>query len=177
MALETMVDCSCATMAPLWLEATRRAREGHLLTSGAEELPFEPSPALLNLGRSSLSKYRALAAWRHVALWQQRTEVGDPDFAFAMRGVYFTPCPDCTPFSWSRSAEDAPDVGAFDGPAEMKRWAAEGAAAVLASLEELLAKLRAGTSYEEEVLADLVKPATRRSLRDVLKLEKIRPHG
>lgn len=143
---------------------------------GARAVPslgFEPSPALLRLGKSSHSKYRGLAAWRHAALWQRALgAVEDAEFLAALRCVYFTPCADAPPFSWSRAAGRAPGVDRFSGPAELKRWAAEGAYCVLKALRELGSGLRRGRTWDEEVRAMLLRPAIRRTLEDVLKLEE-----
>ncbi|MFT5685540.1 MAG: hypothetical protein ACI8RZ_006494, partial [Myxococcota bacterium] len=126
-ALETMIDTSCADMGPLWLEATRRARNG-LGSARVPNLGFAPSAKYLALGKSSRSKYRGLAAWRHAVLWQGVLgEIEDEDFREALRTVYFTPFPtNKPPYAWSSKASAAPGVGQFESPTTLKHQAKEG---------------------------------------------------
>ncbi|HND33876.1 MAG TPA: hypothetical protein PLA94_27945, partial [Myxococcota bacterium] len=56
-ALEAMVDHTCDDMGPLWLEATREARQ-NLEDHGLADLGFAPSPRYVALSKGARSRYR-----------------------------------------------------------------------------------------------------------------------
>lgn len=173
-ALEQMMDLTCAEMGPLWLEATRQQRV-HLGT--VNELPFRPSPKYLALNKSSRSKYRGLAAWRHAVMWQDvLVEVADGDYRAATEAMYFTPYPaNEPPYAWSRSGERAPGVASFGTATTLKDYAKEGAWHTVAALRRRARELEANGSWHFEVRAGLVRVGCRDSLVDVLKLEALPP--
>ncbi len=172
-ALETMIDTSCADMGPLWLEATRSARNG-LGKSRVPDLGFAPSEKYLALGNSSKSKYRGLAAWRHAVLWQGvAARLKEPAFQAAMEAVYFTPFPsNKPPYAWSSKASSAPDVAQFDSPTTLKHQAKEGCFQSVQVLRDIRHALFRDGSWDSIVRSDLLQPGTRDTLRDVLKLEE-----
>ena len=169
-ALDTMLDCTCWEMAPLWLEETRRARED-LGDRAIAEAGFEPSGRYRALSKGARSRYRGLAAWRHAVLWLETLTAIDGDFALALEAVYFTPYPDDTPpYAWSQSATACPGVGDFPSPSTLKVWAKEGAWESVEVLIGQRSKLMVG-SRADEVRAGVLRCATRRSVRVVLKLD------
>ncbi|MCB9742317.1 MAG: hypothetical protein H6741_25750 [Alphaproteobacteria bacterium] len=170
-ALEDMVDRSCPDMAPLWLAASRSARE--LLNAPIPELGFTPSPALAAMKAPSHSKYRALATFRHALLWRAALErVEDDDFRRAVEAIYLTPYPDNTPpYAWSRSAARAPGIAAFPSASMLKEWAKEGCWQATLALRAEESALYADGSFHAELQAMLLGPAVGGSARDVLKLE------
>ncbi len=175
-ALEELMDRSCLDMGPIWLEATREQR-AYLGEHSQPELGFEPSKRYLSLGKSSRSKYRGLAAWRHAVLWRGAAEaVEDPDFRAAMECVYFTPYPkNAPPYAWSQRASAAPGVERFEDANTLKKYAKEGC---FQSLQALLAEqraLEAESSWYHELLVLLLRPATRPTLWEVLKLDEHSP--
>lgn len=171
-ALEELLDHTCAEMAPLWLDATRSARAP--LGAAAElELGFEPSAAFLALGKAGRSKYRALAAWRHAVLWKDLLP-GLGDWRAATETVYFTPYPaNRPPYAWTRGAAEAPGAERFPSPTTLKHHAKEGARELVQGLLDLLAS--PGVDERAEIEADLLRVATRETLTDVLKLEELDP--
>ena len=175
-ALEEMVARSCADMAPLWLDATRSAR-ALIGDDAVPELGFVPSPRFMALSKGARSRYRALAAWRHAVLWQRaHVSVADAEFHDAMEVVYFTAYPDnAPPYSWSQSAAKAPGVERFESPTTLKNHAKEGCWHSVDALLRRKAALLARQDWESELRSRLLRPATRRSLRELLKLES-HPH-
>ena len=179
-ALEAMLDRTCADMGPLWLQATASARR-YLGPHGVPELGFQPSERYLRLGKGSRSKYRALAAWRHGALWRDalREDVLGDRAHDAVAAVYFTPYPsNAPPYAWSRSAAEAPGVERFDGPADLKDEAKGGCwrlVAHLAAEQRRLGPDGDQRDWPAQVRARLLRPACRTSLRDLLKLEDMPP--
>lgn len=174
-ALVAMIDASCVEMGPLWLADTHALRAeltGQVLTT----LGFEPSPRFLALSKGARSKYRGLAAWRHAVLWMDILPAVDRDYARALEAVYFTAYPaNSPPYAWSRSAKACPRVSEFASPSTLKTWAAEGAWLAVDRLIEVQATLMTGSRLQE-LTGQFIHRATRRSLRDVLKLDLHRPH-
>ncbi len=172
-ALEQMVDASCVTMAPLWLESTRRARAEHGLAAPAAP-SFEVDPSYLRMRAPSRTRYRQLAAWRHAVVWRRVRERldCDPDFVRAVDAVYFTPCANEPPYAWTQSASSMPSIASFPSATTAKEWAKEGAWACARALYvERRGVERAG--WGGLAVFDLLGPATRPSLTDVLKLEEM----
>ena len=170
-ALEAMVDHTCDDMGPLWLEATREARQ-NLEDHGLADLGFAPSPRYVALSKGARSRYRSLAAWRHAVLWQP-VRVSDRDYRAAMETVYFSFYPDnAPPYAWSSRASEAPGVERWPSPTTLKHQAKEGCCDALAQLRSIERRLKDEGSWATELRALLLKPATRDSLRDVLKLEE-----
>lgn len=169
-ALEEMVDRTCFEMAPLWVEATREARV--CLGGALSELGFLPSQRYVSLWKGARRRYRGLAAWRHAVLWRRVDRaVVDDDFRAALDAVYFTPFPDnVPPYAWSGSAAGVPGAERFGSPTSLKHHAKEAAWLTVAALRAERQRLRCG-AWKDELRAELLKPATRDSLRDVLKLE------
>ncbi|TXD34252.1 hypothetical protein FRC98_18835 [Lujinxingia vulgaris] len=122
-ALREMVDLTCPSMLPLWLEATKRLR-GNYFDAATPELPAYLKRAMSD---SSRSKYKALAKWRHCVVWQSLL-VDDPEVsveednllqrelgAYAetrptLQAIYFSPCDDTPPYSFSQKKSDAPTI-------------------------------------------------------------------
>jgi hypothetical protein len=170
-ALEEMVDKSCPSMASLWQQGTWRARTR--LGSTLPVLDFVPTRAIMQLGKSAQTKYVSLACWRHAVLWRSVLERVDEDYRRAVETMYFTPFPpDAPPYAWSRKAAAAPGIGDFESPTDLKNWAKEGC---WASIEALRAECRRLIEDDGSLLAEMVKellaPAIRKSVKDVLKLE------
>ncbi|MFT5582786.1 MAG: hypothetical protein ACI9VR_000362 [Cognaticolwellia sp.] len=175
-ALEEAVDRSCPETAPLWLDATRRHRAE--LTHTEMSLGFTPSAKFMALCRSSRSKYRSLAVWRHVVVWKRvLPTLSEIEQRHALEAVYFTPFPsNLPPYAWSKSASNAPGVKDFGGPRPLKRLAREGAEQVVLKLCAYMDELD-----QKHVLQDLtfklIKPAVTTTACDVLKLERSNSYG
>ncbi len=171
-ALQDMLDTTCADMVPLWLEATSRARR-ELGSAEPLQMSDDARQRLLALGKASRSKYRSLAVWRHAVLWHRlRRWVSDPVFERAMEIVYFTPYPsNDKPYAWTRNASEAPGVGEFDGPRQLKHLAKEGAYELLMHLRELRAAWERDGRWAEVARLDLTRAAVSGSAWDVLKLD------
>ncbi len=172
-ALEEMVRRSCPSMAPLWHRSTHRARSR--LGGALPDLGFEPSRRVLQLGGPAQTKYASLACWRHAVLWRSVLRwIEDADFQAAVEAVYFTPYPaDEPPFAWSRGASRAPDVSRFPSASTLKEWAKEGSWLAVSRLRHETDELRhQDGSLFAEIVAELLSPAVRRTVRDVLKLEE-----
>ena len=175
-ALEEAVDRSCPETAALWLAATIRCRSELMHTELT--LGFAPSAKFLALGRSSRTKYRSLAVWRHAVLWKEVLPKlkGDQEKQ-ALEAVYFTPFPQNTPpYAWSSAASNAPGIQAFDGPRQLKRLAKLGAEKSVRSLCAYIEKLDK-TQLLGELTYKLIKPGVSTSACDVLKLEKTDLYG
>lgn len=166
-ALESLVDRTCLDMAPLWLEATLQAR----LPLGSHGWDtFHPSDRYLRLGKGGRSKYRGLAAWRHAVLWRGCLE-RLTDWRSALEATYFTPYPDnAPPYAWSQRATGIPG---FASPTTLKEQAKNGAWETVQHLLDEQATPPADA--RAELVADLLRVATRESLRDTLKLEEHEP--
>lgn len=172
-ALEELMDQTCADMGPLWVEATRNAR-AFLDEHATFTLGFAPSPRFVGLSKGARSRYRELAAWRHAVLWREVTpRVEDEEYREAMRVVYFTRYPDNEPpYAWSQRASDAPGVAAFGSATTLKHRAKEGCWHAVRILRRERLALKQG-AWSEELRAELLRAATGSSLRDVLKLEEL----
>ncbi len=169
-ALGDMVDMTCPSMRPLWLRASREARQ--MLVHRPSDLPDYPRH-LLRVGSSTRSKYQTLAGWRHAVVWQDLLERGDifedPDESQALKLVYFQPYPENRPpYSYSGRRSDAPGRPPDQSSGNLSAWAALGCLSVLRAL--FAAEERYLTQRDEGRL-DFVKLGLKRSLRDVLKLE------
>lgn len=175
-ALEEAVDCSCPETAALWLAATTRTRSELMHTELT--LGFVPSDKFLALGRSSRTKYRCLAVWRHAVLWKGvLPKVPGQKEKQALEAVYFTPYPkNEPPYAWSSAASEAPGIQAFDGPRQLKKLARSGAEQSLHLLCSYLKQLDS-KHLLEDLTFKLIKPAVTTSACDVLKLEKTDIYG
>jgi hypothetical protein len=172
-ALERMVDTSgCLDMVPLWLRATQRIR-GEFLRRRDEPTPAL-SPGLRQLGKSSRSKYGALAAWRHAVLWLSVHRDIDQAAAAGMVDVYFTPYDrNAPPYSWSGASSRAPGIRQYRGPAELDELARQGCWATIVALRERAARAGLHRSVEAEARQAFIKVAVRTTLRDVLRIEEL----
>lgn len=175
-ALEQLQARTCPDMVPLWLESTREARS-ELGGDPSEVLPFEPSPRYLGLGKGGRSRYRGLAAWRHATLWRSAlAAVPDDDFRRAVEAVYFSPFPSNEPpYAWSSRASEAPAVDQFPSATTLKHWAREGCQIILERLRAERRALEERRDWCSELTSLFLRPGTRDSLHDVLKLEDIQP--
>lgn len=170
-ALEEMMDCTCAEMAPLWAEATRDKR-AYLDAHAETDLGFVPSARYRALSKGSRSKYRQLAAWRHAVIWRRTREQVPTDWRDAMVAVYFTPFPEnAPPYAWSSRASGAPGALRFASASTLKEHAKEGCWWSVGVLRKHRHRLTEGGRWARELRAELLEPATGESLRDVLKLE------
>jgi hypothetical protein len=171
LALDELRSTTCFDMVPLWLDATREPRK-LLAPQAIPELGFTPSPRYLRLSKGARSKYRGLAAWRHAVIWRRvRPRIEDPDHRDALEAVYFTPyASNEPPYAWSSSAAKAPAVGRFGSATTLKHWAKDGCWHSVALLRRERRQLEVGR-WADGVRAHLLKPATRDTLRDELKLE------
>lgn len=130
---------------------------------------LEPSARYLALGKGSRSKYRGLAAWRHACLWRDALAERVRE---AVSILYFTPYPsNAPPYSWSRSAADAPGVERFKGPRELKTHGKDGCWTTVQRLKEEQHAWLSDGSWAAEVRARILRVGCRESLTDVLKLE------
>jgi hypothetical protein len=168
-ALEQLLDRSCMEMVPLWFHATRRARE--LLPSMQPRSEFESSPHLLAASKSTISKYGALAAWRHAVLWQRSRDALDADDRAVIDAIYFTPCPNRPPFAWSQSAAACPALPPGANPSWVKERARDVAEVLLNALRAQAE--RCDGSVRGEVEQKLLGVATRSTLDEVLKITEI----
>lgn len=176
--LRDMVEQSCRSMAPLWLEDSRRARRG-LEELATADLGFVPSDTVLRLGKSSRSKYRKFAAWRHAVLWRRTLDSVEAPYAKAVSDMYFTPFPaDETPFAYSECASDAPAARDYPSVTAFVDGAKEGCFASLKVLLEDLSRVsRDAAPVGEQAKVDavterLLKSATSKSVEHVLKLDE-----
>jgi hypothetical protein len=165
-ALDTMVDASCPDMAPLWFKATRAARR--LLRSSIPRCEAPLPERLLAASKAMRSKYGALAAWRHAALWQGCLEELDAGDRETLVAIYFTACENRPPYAWSRSAARCPALPAGANPSWVKERA-------VCAAEDVLNQLKARAveqdgSVRGELVQRLLKVATRDTLDDVLKI-------
>lgn len=172
-ALEELKDSTCAEMVPLWLAATRKERR-HLGDPSKDSMGFQPSQRYLSLSKGSRSKYRTLAAWRHVMLWSGALrQISQHVFRRAVEAIYFTPYPNNQPpYAWSRRSVDAPGVRDFDSPTTMKNFAKEGCFESVEALRKRRQTLLKDGSWEAELRAMFLRCGVRETVRDVLKLEE-----
>ena len=170
-AFERLSDSTCADMAPLWLAATRSAREG-LLEQATWTEP--PTDRYLRMAPASKSKYRALAAWRHAVMWREAHRLANldqPDRE-VVDAIYFTPAPNSAPYSWSRSAADCPALPRGANPSWVKERASEVAGELLGALIQEHGRFHGLPNNWDQTAARILAVATRPTLDDVLKLER-----
>jgi hypothetical protein len=170
-ALDALRVRTCREMVPLWVEGTRRERE--LLGEVFEDLGFAVSKRYRALSAGARSRYRYLATWRHAVLCEEVAErVVDPDYADAVRVVYFTPYPaNKPPYAWSSRASEAPGVERFPSATTLKHYAKEGAWHTGEVLRQICRELSRDPSFYAEVRAAFVRSGCRDTVREVLKLE------
>ena len=167
--LGDMVEVTCPSMRPLWLDLTRGMRAEMLEEPVA--IPAYP-PHLLQAGKASRSKYRALAGWRHAVVWQDLLDAGDGGRLEALELIYFQPYPeDRPPYAYSARSSAAPGVSTDASIARVRQVARREARDTLVRLAsrwiELFEAGSKAAAYSREFLA----LSRRASLRDVLKLE------
>jgi hypothetical protein len=175
-ALGDMVDMTCAAMRPLWLRASLRVRKE--LVRRPFDAPECPA-SLANYGRSSRSKYTALAGWRHSVVWlallEQQDTFGEREALEALRVVYFQQYPkNSPPFSYAQRTSDAPGRPRGQSVENLRAWAVEGCAATIRSLLE--ERLRFHQQRDGGRL-DFVQLGLPIRLRDFLKLEGMEIEG
>jgi len=170
-ALDALRVRTCQEMVSLWVEATRRERE--LLGEVFDDLGFLVSKRYRALSAGARSRYRYLATWRHAVLCEDAIErVADPDYAAAVRVVYFTPyAANKPPYAWSSRASEAPGADRFPSATTLKHYAKEGAWEAGAVLREIVRELSRDPSFYAEVRAAFVRSGCRDTVREVLKLE------
>lgn len=166
-ALGDMVEMTCPSMRPLWLHLSQSARAA--IVGKPEEMPSLPAHLLTR--PPARSKYEALAGWRHAVVWQGILESGEgaasPSHA-AMRRIYFQPCPNVPPFSYSSAAGALPDLGPKEVPSCVKDRAKRGC---WRAVEALFALFREAEALGDDDIAAFIRLGFRGSLKDVLKLE------
>lgn len=167
-ALGQMVEMTCPAMRALWLALSRKERERQF---DPVSMPSVYPEHLLQIRASSRTKYQALAGWRHVMVWQglldEEPGSGTEQHS-AMRRIFFTPCPNDPPFSYSSKASDIPDLRRGEAPGLIKR---EAKAACWRSIKRLCELCREKLALGDEEVAAFVRLGFRDSLNDVLKLE------
>ncbi|MDD9936666.1 MAG: hypothetical protein OXT09_23845 [Myxococcales bacterium] len=160
-ALERMVDATCPSMRAHWLMATRRQRRD--LPDAMTQHASIP-PGLARFKKARRSKYEALATFRHAVVWRLPPAQWDPQTPAGQE--YFSPCRDSPPFT----------TGGADARSTLgSRRRAQVSAQLLTLIERVRLAAReqdrARSGNDLHVAGALALEATRKTLRDVLKLD------
>lgn len=162
-ALERMVDVTCASMRALWLGATVRERRD-LLGAERNHAPIAVPPGFAKWKKARRSKYEALAMFRHAVVWRAAPTAWSSE-SVAGR-VYFTPCPDAVPFFHAQQV----DGHSAAGKVQLDRVRTE-LAVLIRAVRDRRAHDPSWTNNELLVADSLVERSTRRTLRDTFKME------
>jgi len=178
-ALGEMVDMTCPDMRPLWLELSLPVRH-RLLEGAGERLPEVPERLKVPISKASRSKYKSLAGWRHTLVWQgwllapepgRKTQTGTPDARGAVAAIYFTPYPlNRPPYAFSGQTSAIP--GLDSTVSSVGRLRALARRGCWESIKWIRGRYRYLQSAELDDDLEFLELGLKRSLRDVLKLEK-----
>lgn len=173
--LDQVLETSgCRDMAPLWLIATQRVR-AEWITSTDERIERVPE-RILALGKSTRSKYAALAAWRHAVLSAAVLDSLERRPREAVEAMYFQPYDrNEAPYSWSAASSRCPSAESWPSPSALDALARRGCAESVRRLAELAEDLPQGADLATEVRAAFLRTGARDgTLKDVLRYESVR---